>query len=165
MAEQYNNKTGYSIPRSFKPIVYQTVTLVVVSDALLLFTLLLIIALRNAVGVDTQMIGLGIVILGIKAIITGFGLYRLLVESLGVTYFVQNHMLYIHSEIRQQPSTVYRIKDIAKAVADDSYRGVKKQEYGNVTITFNRNTSNDTIILRNVVDPSRVAVILSSGGK
>ena len=165
MAEQYNNKTVYSIPRSFKPIVYQTVTLVVVSDALLLFTLLLIVGFRNTVGVDSSMIGFSIVLFGFKAIITAYGVYKSMQSWLGVTYFVVNNQLYIQSDVRSVNSTVFHLKDITKAQADQAYRAHRKQAYGTVHLTFARGMQVDEYRLTGIKDPDGIARMLSLGGK
>ena len=161
MTERYSNKTGYSIPRSFKPVVFQTVLLVFISDALLLFSLLLFAGLRNALGVEAELIALTIVLFGVKTVITIYGVYKMLQSWLGVSYFVVNNKLYIQSEIRSVSSSVFHLSDISKAEAGQSYRASKRQDYGTVKISFARGASLDTIELKGVKDPDTFAIQLS----
>ena len=165
MADIRDNKSGYSIPRSFKPVVVKTVVLVAVSDAVLLLSLLLIIGIRNILGIDAELIGVAIVLFGLKTLVTVYGVYRMMQYWLGVTYYVVQNKLYVQSEIRQLPSSIYELKDIARVVADQSYTGFSKQDYGTVKISFVRSTPADDITLIGVKDPEAIARQLSKGIK
>lgn len=161
MKERYSNKSGYSIPRSYKPVVLQTVVLVLISDALLLFTLLLFVGIRNALGVEAELIALSILLFGFKSMITIIGVYKLLQSWLGISYFVVNERLYIQSEIRSSPSSVLSLKDITKAEANQSYKAAVRQDYGTVKISFARGAAVDTIELKGVKDPDTIAIQLT----
>lgn len=161
MAEGRNNKTGYSIPRSFKPVVLQTVTVVALSDILLLAALLTTVGIRNALGLDAQLIGITVLFLGLKMVITTYGVFNMIRSWLGVSYFVVNNQLHVHSDIRSKSSEVYPLKDLAKASASTAYRMASAQNYGNVEIVFSRGAAVDSFTLHGVIDPELIARQLS----
>jgi len=161
MSNQKNSNKGYAIPRSNKPLIVQTITMIIVSDTLYVFTLLSFIGLRNALGLDAQLIGLALALFIFKTIITIYSIYIILRQWLGISYFVSNGQLHIASEIRNVPSTIFALKDISKAVSSDSYSLLKKREYGSVVVSFTHGAVKENITLQSVKNPGQIANLLS----
>jgi hypothetical protein len=155
-----NNTAGYSIVKSYKPLVAFSVSVVVVSDILFIILLLFIIGVRSILGLDAELIGLTFLLFIVKSVITAASLYTAMRSWLGVTYFVHGQKLYIQSNIRQVSSGIIDLKDVHKATVKDSYRYMRKTDYGDVVIDFNQRTSADQVILQGVKDPQEVANLL-----
>ncbi len=152
-----NNKTGYSIVKSPQQLLMTAVSFVVFSDLVFLALLLLIIGIRNGIGVDSSLIGLTSILFLVKSALTAIALYRLLHIWLGVSYFVVNNKLYIESEVRQVDSSVIELKDVHRANASRTYRGWNKTEYGDVVIEFRTRASDNKVTLTGVKNPEDVA--------
>jgi hypothetical protein len=163
MSDKRNNVSGYSIQRSYKPLLIQSVSLVFISDVLLVLILLLIIGLRNVLGIDAELIGFSILIISAKTLITAYGLYKMTKSWLGVSYFVVNNQLYIQSDIREVDSSVINLKDLSRAVSSTSYNVKKKTNYGDVALEFAKGASTFTIVLRGVLNPDQISKSLASG--
>lgn len=157
--------TSYSIQRSIKPIVMRVVSLVLVTDALLLLTLLLIVSIRNILGVDAQLIGLTVVLFSAKTLFTVYAVYSMMQQWLGVTYYVVGDKLYAQSDVKLQSSNIYELKDISRVTADQSYVLTAKQDYGTIRISFVRSSKEKDIVLLGVKNPETIAQQLSKASK
>ncbi len=157
--------TSYTIQRSIKPIVMRVVSLVLVTDALLLMALLLIVSLRNILGVDAQLIGLAVVLFSAKTLFTIYSVYSMMQSWLGVTYYVVEDKLYAQSDVKSVSSKIYRLEDISSVIADQAYWGPSGQDYGTVRITFVRSTKEKDIVLQGVKNPDTIANQLSKASK
>jgi predicted membrane protein len=152
-----NNKTGYSIVKSPQQLLISAVVLILFSDLVFLALILLLVAIRNGIGVDSSLVGFTTLIFLIKSALTAGALYKMLHTWLGVTYFVVNNRLYIDSDVRHVNSTVIELKDVFKASADRKYRGFNKTEYGDVIIEFRTRASDNKISLTGIKNPEEVA--------
>ena len=131
---QVNNKTGYSILKSPQQLLITTVVMVLFSDLVFLALILLLIGIRDTVGVDSSLVGFTSLLFVIKSALTAGALYKLLHTWLAVTYFVVNNKLYIQSDVRSVNSAVIELRDVHRASAARKYRGFNKTEYGDVII-------------------------------
>jgi hypothetical protein len=156
MRDNNPNKAGYSIPKSYKPLVKMAVSIVVISDLLFLFVLFSIIGLREALGLDATLIGLSIAIFCFKSVVTAFGIYTLLRDGLGVTYFIVNNKLHIQSSVRSINSQIIELKEVQRATSSNSYQLFKKTDYGDVIIEFSKHAQEDKVILRGVLNPDLI---------
>lgn len=152
-----NNKTGYSIVKSPQQLLMTAVAFVVFSDLVFLALILLIVALRDAAGIDASLVGFTTIVFIIKSALTAGALFRLLHTWLGVSYFVVNNKLYIESDVRQVDSAVIELKDVHRANASRTYRGWNKTNYGDVVIEFRTRASDNKVVLTGVKNPEEVA--------
>lgn len=159
------NYQSFTITRSMKPIKYEVMSLVIVSDALYVFLVLLLIGLRNALGLDATLTVLLLTIFAFKSLVTVFGVYKMLQGWLGVTYYVVDGQLFIQSNIRRVNSSGRYLSDLRNAYVDQSYRGFKGQDYGSVKLEFASGASIENIVLTGVDKPDIVAKQLLSQSK
>lgn len=165
MSEKRNNTTGYSITRSYKPLLIQSLSLVFISDVLFLALILLIVGIRNALGLDAELVGFTLLLFTLKTVLVTYSLYMLIKEWLGVSYYVTNNQLYIQSEIRSVDSSVIDLKKLGRAVSSTSYKAHKRTDYGNVTLEFAKGASTFSVVLKGVNNPDKVANNILSGQK
>lgn len=148
-----------------KPIKYEVLSVVLISDALFVFLVLLLIGLRNALGLDATLAALLITIFVFKSLLTVYGVYKMLQGWLGVTYYVMNGQLFIQSNIRSRESSGRYLSELRNAFVDQSYRGFKSQDYGAVKLEFASGASVEKVTLVGVDSPNIVAKKLLSMSK
>lgn len=152
---------NFLIERSARPIIFQSMIIVLMSYSLLLFSLLLIVGIRRILGIDATLIGIGIVLFGVFSFFTASALYKLMDAWLRVSYFVSNNQLFLKSDSKHISSSTRSLGDITKVSADHAYRFFRPQDYGNVTIHFARGGSEEILTLKDVYKPSKIAKKLS----
>lgn len=134
-----------------------SITVILVSDALFVFLLLFIVGIRNVLGLDAELIGFSVLMFTVKSLLTAGSLYTTMRSWLGVSYFVVDNKLYIQSDVRHISSVIIELKDVHKATAKNSYKFLKKTEYGNVIIDFTKRASGEPVVLQGVSNPQEVA--------
>ena len=151
----------FLIERSSKPVVKKAIMIVLLSYALLLFSLLLIVAIRNALGIDSTLVGISFVLFGLFSILTTASLYTLLDGWLRVSYFVSGGQLHIKSKSKNFSSSTRSLNDLMRVSAAQSYKMFTAQNHGEIVLEFAKAGSSEKLVLKDVSDPDRVAAVLS----
>lgn len=152
---------NYSIQKSYKPLMLQIMTVIFVSDVLFVFLILLLVGVRNVLGLDASLVAFTVLLFCVKTAITVYGAYTTMRNWLGVSYFVNSKRLAIQSDIRQAASSVWPLKDLRSVKVDDSYVLFRKTDYGDIHLNFSSGAAKQDVYLRNVKNPTEVAGKLS----
>ena len=145
----------FSILRVPTPLITRTISIAVVSDALLILTLLLLVAIRDTLGVDSTLAGLSILIFALKTMIMVFGLFTVLNDWLKTSYFVSNGQLVIYSTSAAKDSNVYNLSEVRSMKLDKGRLG-SKFNHGNITLKFAQGSYKENVTLTDVSSPEQV---------
>lgn len=156
MAKSKAKAVNFSITKSPKPAITQSVAALIVSDGLFILLVFLMIGIRNALGLTTTLAMLIFAIFVVKAIITTVGIYMILRNWLGISYYVMDGQLVIKSSIKQAMSSTRNLRELRNVQAGNKYFGSYEQKYGNVVLEFSTGASKENITLRGVENPELV---------
>ncbi len=157
-----SEQRDFLIERSTKPFIANVIAMVLTSYAMILGTLLVVVAIRRALGIDATLIWLSILLFVGISLTSVMALYSLIDGWARVSYFVANNKLIIQSNSRQHSSSSRSLKNLHKVSSSNAYRMMKSRDHGDVTLEFAKSGSTETVVLRGVKHPSQVAQKLNS---
>lgn len=152
----------YSISRSPIPIVARVLSMILVGELAFAASIVLIALIRDTLSIDATLAGLAWLLFTLKTSVIVYYVGRLLIDWLRVNYFVISDTLIIARTKAGNTETISspKLTNVYGANVYKSRLG-RFYNYGNITVEFPKSDREKPVVLRDVVNPERIAANIS----
>lgn len=147
---------NFYITKNPMPLIVRMVTIIAASDLLFLLLIILIVSVRNILGIDSAMLFLFVLLFLGKTAVTLFAAYKQLRVWTGVSYYVMDGNLVVQSRVPSIASSTRKLKDLVNIRVTSGSALMGSRDSGNITLEFSSAASKEQVTLFDVDEPKRV---------
>ena len=147
---------NFSIQRSPIPVIIRCISIIALSDAVFMLLIFLLIALRNAAGLEVVFIGLVSITFVFKTALTIAAVYLTMNVGLSTIYYVRDGALVLEATSKDDETYAYTLSDVHSLKISKGTLG-SMLDYGDIVLIPKKSYFKNDVVLHDVRYPDKVA--------